>query len=79
MHYQDDKPLSIDRSQEGSYGRIQYIQDLYDERINSLSRQVQLFFNEIKDDEVFKAMQENSLSQEFALQRAVELLNEIMN
>ena len=78
MHYQDDKPLSIDRSQEGSYGRIQYIQDLYDERINSLSRQVQLFFNEIKDDEVFKAMQENSLSQEFALQRAVELLNEIM-
>ena len=47
MHYQDDKPLSIDRSQEGSYGRIQYIQDLYDERINSLSRQVQLFFNEL--------------------------------
>ena len=78
MHYQEDKNLSFERSQEGSFGKNQHLQDMYDERIASLTKQLQIFFTEIENDEIFKAMQENSLSLEYASQRAAELFGEIM-
>ena len=78
MYFQEDKNHSFDRSQDMSFTRVQHIQDAYDERINSLSNQLQIFFNEIEHDDIFKAMKENSLSKEYASQRASELFNEIM-
>ena len=78
MHYQEDKHLSFERSQEESFVTIQCLQDMYDDRIASLTKQLQAFFTEIEHDEIFKAMQENRLSIEFASQRALELFGEIM-
>ncbi|OMJ75002.1 hypothetical protein SteCoe_25961 [Stentor coeruleus] len=78
MHFQDDKPLPFERSLESTYGKTQHLQGLYDERIDSLSKQLQVFFSEIEKDEIFKAMQENPLSQEYAVQRAGELFIEVM-
>jgi hypothetical protein len=76
MYFQDHQ--SFEKSFEGSYPKFQNIQDLYDQRIDSLSKQLQVFFSEIENDEIFKAMQENSLSHEYASQRASELFTEIM-
>lgn len=78
MYFQDDKPLTFERSLESTYGKLQHLQELYDERIDSLAKQLQVFFSEIDKDEIFKAMQENPLSQEYAVQRAGELFSEIM-
>lgn len=78
MLFSEDKHLSFDRSHDSSFGKFQQIQEVYEERIGSLSKQLQVFFAEIENDEIFKAMQENSLSLEYASQRASELFNEIM-
>ena len=78
MYSQEDKYYSLDRSHDLSFNKLQHMQDQYDERLSSLSKQIQIFFSSIEKDEIFKAMQENSLSQEFASQRARELLVEIL-
>ena len=43
-----------------------------------MSKQLQVFFAELDSDEIFRAMRENSLSRDFAIQRASELFSEIM-
>lgn len=78
MYFQDDVPLSYDRPQEIPNTKLTHLQNLYDERIDSLTKQLEAFFTEISNDEIFKAMQENPLTQEYASQRAGELFAEIM-
>ncbi|CAG9323364.1 unnamed protein product [Blepharisma stoltei] len=58
--------------------QIGYLKDLFEQRISQIARQVQAFFDEINGDEIYSAMRENSLSQEFASQRAKELFEEII-
>ncbi|OMJ84580.1 hypothetical protein SteCoe_14250 [Stentor coeruleus] len=79
MYFQDDRPLSYERPQETANTKLEHLQNLYDERIDSLTKQLEAFFTEISNDEIFKAMQENPLTQEYASQRAGELFAEIMN
>ena len=78
MFYQNSATSALDRSFDSSSSKLQQLKDFYEERLSSLSKQLQLFFSELDSDEIFKAMQENSLSREFAMQRASELFTEIM-
>ena len=59
MYSQEDKYYSLDRSHDLSFNKLQHMQDQYDERLSSLSKQIQIFFSSIEKDEIFKAMQEN--------------------
>lgn len=51
---------------------------LYEERIQSIKDQVQLFFTELENDAVYKAVKENKYSREFSIQRASELFEFLM-
>jgi chromosome segregation ATPase len=76
MFFSEDKP--VDRSFDSSQARTQHVKEFYEERLSSLAKQLQAYFAELDSDEIFKAMQENSLSREFAIQRASEVFSEVM-
>lgn len=78
MYFTEDRPVTLDRSFDSSFTKTQHLKDFYEDRLGSLSKQLQVFFAELDSDEIFKAMRENSLSREFAIQRASELFSEIM-
>jgi hypothetical protein len=62
----------------GDSVKFEKIRILYDERIQDLKVQVQNFFKELENDEIFNAVKENSYSREFSVQRAGELFDLIM-
>lgn len=55
------------------------LRNQYDSRIKSLSSNIQLFLQDLCADDIFNAMRENPLSQDYALQRIEEMFENSMN
>ncbi|CAG9319490.1 unnamed protein product [Blepharisma stoltei] len=55
------------------------LRNQYDQRLKSISSNIQMFLQELCGDDIFNAMRENPLSQDYALQRIEEMFEHSMN
>ena len=58
--------------------KLEKLRILYDDRVQSIKSRVELFFKELENDAVFKALKENKYSIGFSVQRASELFEVLM-
>lgn len=58
--------------------KLAYAKELYEQRVSHLNQQIQRYLEEVNNDDIYKAMRESSLSNDFAFQRAKELYESIL-